>query len=175
MYFWRNTTDLFSWHMHVSLAALRKNKNPVFGGPGRGGCSCCAGSGPGRPWAAGSRRPGRAPCARRPRPMGRRSHCAGTCARRRLEPREIFFFRKKVWRPFVSHEMCMHSGGSVHGERANFNFFQFSKFSKFSKFFEIFQIFKNFQKFSKKFKNFQNFRKFSKSLDAERCKSWGSG
>ena len=34
-------------------------------------------------------------------------------------------------------------GGSVRGERANFNFFQFSKFSKCSK---IFEIFKNFQK-----------------------------
>ena len=46
------------------------------------------------------------------------------------------------------------------------------------KIFEIFQKFSkilNFQKFSKIFKNFQNFRKFSKSLDAERCKSWGSG
>ena len=88
--------------------------------------------------------------------MGRRSHCAGTCARRRLEPREIFFFRKKVWRPFVSHEMCMHSATFLYAESGQTlifsNFRNFQNFRNFSKF-------QNFQKFSKKI---QKFRKISK-------------
>ena len=52
--------------------------------------------------------------------------------------------------------ICNERTGSVHGERANFNFFQFSKFSKFSKFFKI-------SKFSKNFRKIQKFSKFQKN------------